>query len=93
MHKLESGWLRAALVRYCGVGSRAWLGLRRCCQVDRAAARSSGKQPFIPHIRGAYFFLRGGIWLVGALSALYCTCKNKQEFGRRQVIRAQRSAR
>lgn len=42
-------------------------------------------------IRGAYFFLRAGIWLVGALSALYCTCKNKQEFGRRQVIRAQRS--
>ncbi|TNN44838.1 hypothetical protein EYF80_044956 [Liparis tanakae] len=39
--------------------------------------------------RRAYLFLRGWLWLLGALSAPYCTCKNKQRFGQRQSAKSQ----
>lgn len=83
---------RVRVVLWGVQGSRALLALRHCCQVDSVVPYSKGSQPFINRVRGAYFFLRGWFWLVGALRALYCTCKNKQEFGQRQVIRAQWSA-
>lgn len=104
-HEAESGWLppqqQGAELGWCGgvcrvmgsTGTGALLsgGLQRTTSKKRKKGKKKTSLSSCV-VCIAHFFFRGWIWPVDALSALYCTCKNKQEFGQRQVIRAQWSA-